>query len=391
MLDSHNIISAAKAIKSDLIRLRRHLHQNPELSYQEFETQKFVKAEIEKIGVTVKPIAGTGLIAEIVGNESGKTVALRADLDALPIQEKEGRTYGSQNQGVMHACGHDVHTACLLGALRILQENRAFINGKIRFLFQPGEEKLPGGATLMIAEGALEGVDAIIGQHVFPDMEVGKVGFKSGMYMASTDEIYIKVIGKGGHAALPHKLVDPVLISAHLITAFQSLVSRNSRADIPVVLSFGKITANGATNIIPDDVAIEGTLRTMNEPLRMELHERIKELSSGIAKSMGGSVEVNVVKGYPVLENDPQLTADLETAAKQLWGEAQVEALDIRMTAEDFAWYAQQVPACFYRLGTRNSSKGITAGLHTSAFDVDEESLSIGAATMAWLALNALK
>jgi len=391
MLDPIQIKRAASSIQDDLLRIRQHLHRHPELSYQEFGTQQYVRQEIEKLGIAANPIAGTGLIAEIQGGKPGKTIALRADLDALPIQEVSGRPHGSTNAGVMHACGHDVHTACLLGAMQILHNHRSLLAGTIRFLFQPGEEKLPGGATVMIAEGALEGVEAIIGQHVFPDLEVGLLGIKSGIYMASTDEIYIKVIGKGGHAALPHKLVDPVLISAHLITAFQSLVSRSAPANIPVVLSFGKMIANGATNIIPDQVLIEGTLRTMNESLRMELHDKISTLASGIAMAMGGSVEVDIIKGYPVLQNDPLLTDALEKAACEFWGAEKIKPLDIRMTAEDFAWYAQEVPGCFYRLGTRNQQKGITAGLHTPAFDVDEEALSIGAATLAWLAASALK
>jgi amidohydrolase len=383
----------AADLHPELIRIRRHLHQYPELSYKEFETKKFIESELVNIGLSPVTKAKTGLIADISGSASGKNIALRADIDALPIYEAEGRSYRSKNEGVMHACGHDAHTACLLGALRILNELRAEWKGSIRGLFQPGEEKLPGGATLMIADGALKNPkpDYIIGQHVFPDLPVGTVGFRPGAYMASTDEIYITVIGKGGHAALPHKLVDPILISSHLILAMQQLVSRNAPANVPVVLSFGKIQADGATNVIPDQVKLEGTLRTMDDTVRQQMHHQLRKLADGLCASMGAQVKVDIRVGYPVLNNHVQMTEHLMKKAVVLWDPKDVHQLDIRMTAEDFAWYAKEIPGCFYRFGTGNPSKGITSGLHSTTFDIDEDALVVGAATMAWLALQVLE
>lgn len=346
------------------------------------------------MGITeVTTMANTGVVAIIRGKQPDTcTIALRGDMDALPIQEENDVTYKSDNAGVMHACGHDVHTSCLLGAAAILNELRDRFNGSIKLVFQPGEEKLPGGASLMIKEGVLKNpeVDSIIGQHVMPLLPAGTVGFRSGLYMASTDELYVTVKGKGGHGAMPHLNIDPVLITAHLITALQQLVSRMANPTTPTVLSFGKVMANGATNVIPNEVKLEGTFRTLNETWRAEAHIRMKKLAEELAQSMGGSCEFTIVKGYPFLQNNPAVTARAKASAIQYLGEDKVVDLDIWMAAEDFAFYSQEVPAAFYRLGTRNEARGITSSVHTPTFDIDESALEIGAGLMAWIALQEL-
>lgn len=379
---------------AETVAIRRHLHAHPELSFQETETSAFVCSKLDEWGIAYKAgYVNTGIVAHIRGkNPESKVIALRADLDALPITEANDVPYRSTNDGVMHACGHDVHTSCLLGAARILHELRDEWSGTVKLIFQPGEERLPGGASLMIKEGALDTppASAILAQHVFPDLEVGKVGFRPGMYMASTDELYLTVIGKGGHAALPHTLIDPVLITAHILTALQHVVSRKARPGVPSVLSFGKMIANGATNVIPDKVELEGTFRTMDEEWRAAAHRIMVETAEHIAQSMGGRCEFRVEKGYPFLVNDEELTMRSKQAAISYMGADNVVDLDMRMTGEDFSYYSQLMPACFYRLGTRNTAKGITSGLHTSTFNVDERSLQIGTGLMAWLAVKEL-
>jgi len=313
-------------------------------------------------------------------------------LDALPITEQNDVPYKSKNEGVMHACGHDVHTSCLLGAASILNKLREEFEGTVKLLFQPGEERMPGGATMMIKEGALENPkpSSIIGQHVMPFIPVGKVGFREGMYMASADEIYFTVKGKGGHAAIPEYNIDPVLISSHIIVALQQIVSRNANPKIPSVLSFGKISAEGATNIIHDEVKIEGTFRTLDEPWREEAHRKIKKMAESIAVGMGGSCEFNIVKGYPFLKNNPELTKRTRYFAEDYLGKENVVDLDLWMAAEDFSFYSQLIDACFYRLGTRNEDKGIVSNVHTPTFNIDEFALEIGAGLMAWLAIQEL-
>jgi amidohydrolase len=319
-------------------------------------------------------------------------LALRADLDALPIMEKTEASYASTVPGVMHACGHDVHTSCLLGAARILNELKDQFSGTIKLIFQPGEEMLPGGASLMIKEGVLENPapQGIVAQHVQTELPVGKVGFRSGLYMASTDELYITVKGKGGHGAMPHQNIDPILISSHLIVAMQQLVSRWTDPALPCVLSFGKVIAEGATNVIPSEVYIEGTFRTFNEEWRKQAHERMTILAKGLVESMGGKVDFEIRNGYPFLKNDEALTGRMRAYAEQYLGKENVTELEIRSTAEDFAYYTQSVPACFYRLGTGNKSKGITAPVHSPYFDIDEEALRTGTGLMAYLAINEL-
>ena len=385
----------ARQFRAEVIDIRRHLHMYPELSYQEQETSRYIARQLEALGIPFQAgIAGHGLVAHISGEQQGTgVVALRADMDALPIQEANVVPYRSRRPGVMHACGHDVHTASLLGAARIIQSLKAQFSGTVKLLFQPAEEKLPGGASLMIQEGALENPRpaTIFGQHVHPPLEVGKIGMRPGMYMASADELYLTVRGKGGHAALPHENIDTILLASHLVVALQQLVSRRANPAIPSVLTFGKIYSDGgATNIIPDEVHLEGTFRTMDEEWRFRAHELLREIAEGTAKSMGGHCTVRIEVGYPTLYNADDLTARARTYAEQYLGPENVVDLPIRMTAEDFAYYSQEMPACFYRLGTGNSEKGITAPIHTPSFDIDENALETGMGLMAWMALQEL-
>ncbi len=395
MINPELIKKIATQNYNEVVSIRRHLHMNPELSFQEFETAKFVATKLKEMGVSFQDnIAGTGLVGIIKGKkDNGKVVALRADMDALPIQEENSNDYKSKNNGVMHACGHDAHTASLLGAASILNELKENFDGSIKLIFQPGEEKLPGGASLMIKEGALENPRplSVIGQHVMPLISSGKVGFRSGIYMASTDELYLKVKGKGGHGAMPHLNIDPVLITSHLIVAMQQIVSRVTNPTMPSVLSFGKVIANGATNVIPNEVYIEGTFRTLNEQWRTEAHQHMLDLAHQLVQSMGGQLEFEIRKGYPALINDEELTAKAKNNAIDYLGSENVLDLDIWMAAEDFSFYSQVAPACFYRLGTRNESKGIISSVHTPTFDIEEDSLKIGAGLMAYLAIKELQ
>lgn len=385
----------AATISSDVISYRRHIHANPELSFEEVNTSAYISQLLTSFGVKHETgIAGTGIVALIEGkNPTSKVIALRADMDALPIEEKNEVPYKSINIGVMHACGHDVHTSSLLGTAKILSQVTDQFEGTIKLIFQPGEEKFPGGASLMIKAGVLENPAPhnIIGQHVMALIPAGKVGFREGMYMASADEIYITVKGKGGHAAMPDKNVDPILIASHIIVALQQVISRNCDPRIPAVLSFGKIMGMGATNIIPEEVYIEGTFRTLNEEWRAEAKQRIKKMVIGIAESMGATCDIDIKDGYPFLKNAPLLAKRMRVAAVDFLGEENVLDLDLWMAAEDFAYYSQKIDACFYRLGIRNEAKGITSGVHTSTFDIDEAALQTGTGLMAWLALEELK
>jgi amidohydrolase len=379
---------------AEVISHRRHIHANPELSFQEFETSAFVASKLKDLGIEqINQIAGTGIVALIEGaNPSKKTIALRADLDALPITEANDISYKSAKSGIMHACGHDVHTSALLGVAKVLHQLRNEFEGTVKLIFQPGEEQAPGGASLMIKEGVLQNPNpaAILGQHVMPFLPVGKVGFRPGLYMASADELHITVKGKGGHGALPEKIIDPVLISAHLIIALQQIVSRNANPKIPSVLSIGRVEALGATNVIPDNVKMLGTFRTLDEVWREEALQKMKKLAEGLCQSMGGECDFNIVRGYPFLNNHPGLTEKAKEAAIEFLGAENVVDLDIWMASEDFAFYSQQIDACFYRLGTRNEAKGITSGVHTPTFNIDEDALEIGVGLMAWLAINEL-
>lgn len=383
----------AEEIHQDVISNRRHLHANPELSFEEYQTSAFIKSKLQELGISCQDMAGTGVVALIKGSRpSDKVVALRADMDALPILETNDVPYKSKREGVMHACGHDVHTSSLLGTARILSLLKDEFAGTVKLIFQPAEERLPGGASLMIAEGVLENPkpQAVIGQHVMPFIETGKVGFRSGKYMASTDEIYMTVYGRGGHGAQPHQNIDPVLITSHIIVALQQIVSRVADPRIPSVLSFGKVIANGATNVIPGEVKLEGTFRTLDEEWRTVAHKKMKKMAEGIAEAMGGSCDFEIVNGYPFLVNEPKLTQSARTSAEEYLGKENVEDLDIWMAAEDFAYYSQASDACFYRLGTGNSHRGISSSVHTPTFDIDENSLRLSTGLMAYITLRQL-
>jgi amidohydrolase len=388
------IKSLSISLAQETVANRHHLHMHPELSFQETATQVYVEQQLQTWGISTSRLANTGVVAIIEGkNPTKKVVALRADMDALPIFETNDVPYKSLNAGVMHACGHDVHTSSLLGTAHILHTIKEEFEGTVKLIFQPAEEKAPGGASIMIKEGVLENPKpvSIFGQHVATNVPVGKIGFRAGMYMASTDELYIKVIGKGGHGAMPDACIDPIVIASHIIVAMQQIISRNKNPKFPSVLTFGKIEGLGATNVIPNEVNIAGTFRAMDETWRAEGLAKMKKLAEGIADAMGGEAIFEVIKGYPFLQNNPDLTQKAKLAAIEYMGEENVVDLDLWMAGEDFAFYTHHVDACFYRLGIRNEEKGITNGVHTPNFDIDEDALAIGPGMMAWLAVNELE
>jgi amidohydrolase len=373
---------------------RRHLHAHPELSFSEKETSVFIKARLDALGIPRTAIADTGVVGTIEGGQpSDRMVALRADMDALPITELNTVDYISRNNGIMHACGHDAHTASLLATAGILQSLRDRWAGAVRLIFQPAEEKLPGGASLMIRDGVLQNPvpAAVIGQHVMPSVAAGQIAMRGGQLMASMDEISVTVHGKGGHGAMPHLLVDPVLISAHLIVALQQIISRNNNPMTPGVLSFGRVIADGAINVIPDAVYLKGTFRTVDEAWRYAAHEKMKKMAEQIAAAMGGACEFEVICGYPSLRNDLRLTAELEDNAVAYLGRSNVVSTEPMMIAEDFAYYGRSAPACFYFLGTGNAEKGTTAPLHSPRFNIDEEALEVSTGLMAYLAIKQLE
>lgn len=390
-------------LEAEMIGWRRHLHQHPELSFRETETVRYIVERLRTEGIVVREdvgkispeVSGTGAIALVHGAKSAsdRCIAIRADLDALPITEVGKNAYCSMNPGVMHACGHDAHTAMVLAAGVALHRLRKEWSGTVMLVFQPGEEKEPGGASLLVKEGVFldPKPSGILGQHVTPELPIGKLGFRSGAFMAAADELYISIKGRGGHAGSPHLCIDPVPIAAQLILALQQMVSRRNKPGQPMVLSMGKVIANGATNIIPDEVLIEGTMRTFDESWRAELHELLPLVGRGICEAFGATVDFRIVKGSPVVMNDPDLTARIRAAAVQFIGEDNIVDMDIRMGAEDFAYYTLVMPGCFFRLGTGNPSKpGTQSGLHRAEMDIDEDALAIGAGMMAWAALSEL-
>lgn len=380
-------------IHGDVIRLRRHLHAYPELSFEEYKTAEFVKAQLDELGISRKAVAGTGVVATVTGAlPSDRVIALRADMDALPIQERNQVSYASQHPGVMHACGHDFHTSSLLGTAKILQRVREAFGGTIKLFFQPGEEVIPGGASHMIREGVLENprVQAVIAQHAKPGIPVGKIGIRKGKHMASMDSLFVTIRGRGGHGAQPHLNIDPVPIAAQIILALQQIVSRVARPGDPTVLSFGKVTANGAINVIPDEVYMEGTFRAMNEAWRDEAHRRMIRMAQSIAEAMGARCEFRIQRGYPYLVNEEKLTDEVQRHAVDYLGEENVLHEEIWMAAEDFAYYSHATDSCFYLCGVGNIEKGIQSSLHTPTFDIDEDALKISTGLMAYIALKRL-
>lgn len=386
------IKALAKKYFPEFVEVRHHLHAHPELSYQEFEMSKFVQGKLQEFGIPFTVIATTGVVGIIEGkNPNKRIVALRADMDALPIKEENDVPYKSKNDGVMHACGHDVHTTCLLGAAKILHELKDEWVGTVKLIFQPGEEKNPGGASYMIRDGVLENPkpQSIYALHVNTILEVGELSFRSGKVMASADEIYITIKGKGGHAASPHLIIDPILISSHLIIALQQLISRNNNPFNPTVLSITSFNGGNTTNVIPNEVKLMGTFRAMDETWRFKAHELMHQLTSNLVQSMGGEADLHIDVGYPCVMNDEKVTAEAMSLASDFMGAENVSETELRMGAEDFGYYAQQIPACFYRLGTMNKAKGITAGVHTPTFNIDEKAIEIGIGMMAWLGSSA--
>jgi hippurate hydrolase len=378
----------AREFHREMIEIRRHLHQHPELSYVEFETSKYIQAQLTRMGIPFTVMGTTGVVGIIKGKDpEKKIIALRADIDALPIQEANDIPYKSLTNGIMHACGHDVHTTCLLGAAKILHSLQHEWEGTVKLIFQPGEEKNPGGASIMIREGVLENPkpEAIYALHVHPGLALGQLSFRSGMVMASADELYFTIKGKGGHAAAPHLAIDPILIGSHLITALQQVISRNRNPLYPSVLSITSFQGGSTTNVIPHEVKLMGTFRAMDETWRSEAHQLIELISHHIVESMGGKLDLHIDKGYPVVYNHTALTENARVWAADYIGAEHVEETEMRMGAEDFGYYSQEIPGCFFRLGVMNKEKGIIHGVHTPQFNIDEDAIEIGMGMMAWL------
>jgi amidohydrolase len=386
------IKNLAKKYSGEFISARHHLHAHPELSYKEFETSKFIQQKLTEFNIPFEIKATTGVVGLIKGkNPDKRIVALRADMDALPITEENNVNYKSINNGVMHACGHDVHTSCLLGAAKILNEIKNEWEGTVKLIFQPGEEKNPGGASILIKEGVLKNPapQGIFALHVHPGLEVGKLSFRSGMVMASADEIYITVKGKGGHAAAPQSAIDPILIASHLIISLQQIISRNNNPFNPSVLSITSINGGFTTNVIPSEVKLMGTFRAMNEEWRFKAHELIIKQATELVQSMGGEIDIKIDVGYPFVLNDKRLNEVAWKKGEEYVGTNNVEETELRMGAEDFAYYSHQIPGCFFRIGAGNKEKGITSGVHTPTFNIDENAIEIGIGMMALLGAEA--
>ena len=382
------IQSLATQYAAEFVAVRRHLHANPELSYKEFNTSLFLQEKLTEMGIPFEIKATTGIVALIKGNNpASRVIALRGDMDALPIEEENEVPYNSLNQGVMHACGHDVHTSILLGAAKILNELKDSFDGTVKLIFQPGEERNPGGASYMINEGALENPrpQGIIALHVHPGLNVGKVSFRKGRVMASADEIYITIRSKGGHAAAPHLTADTILIASQLIVSLQQIISRNCNPLSPSVLSICSIQGGHTTNVIPSEVKLMGTFRAMDEAWRFKAHELITKQAIGLVEAMGAEIDLKIDVGYPTVDNDPAFTETAWQQANIYMGKENVEETEIRMGAEDFGYYTQVIPGCFYRLGVRNEAKGIIHNVHTPKFDIDEQAIETGIGMMAWL------
>ena len=390
---NEKIKNLAKQYAPEFIEVRKHLHANPELSYKEYKTAEFVKQQLTQMGIEFEAKATTGIVGIIKGSKaSARVIALRADMDALPIQEENDVAYKSINDGVMHACGHDVHTTILLGAAKILSELKDELAGTVKLIFQPGEERNPGGASYMIRDGALENPkpEGIVGLHVHPGLNVGQLSFRKGRVMASADEIFITIRSKGGHAAAPHLTADTILIAAHLIVSLQQIISRNNNPTSPSVLSICSIQGGNTTNVIPSEVKLMGTFRAMDETWRYKAHELIRKQAIGIVESMGAELDLHIDVGYPAVDNDLVFTEAAWKLAEQFMGKEHVEETEMRMGAEDFGYYTQIIPGCFYRLGVRNEAKGIVHQVHTPRFNIDENAIEIGIGMMAFLGANLL-
>jgi len=387
----NTIKNLARTYSSEFIEVRHHLHANPELSYEEYNTSKFIQSKLSEWNIPFEVKATTGVVGLIKGkNPDKKIVALRADMDALPIVEENEVSYKSTNHGVMHACGHDVHTTCLLGAAKILNETKEEWEGTVKLIFQPGEEKNPGGASLLIKEGVLENPapEKILALHVHPGMEAGQFSFRGGMVMASADEIYITIKCKGGHAAAPQFTADSILIASHLVISLQQIISRNNNPFNPSVLSITAMNGGNTTNVIPSQVKLMGTFRAMNEEWRFKAHEMIIKQTQELVSAMGAEVDVRIDVGYPFVFNNEVLSAEARAIAEQFAGTENVSETELRMGAEDFAYYSHQIPGCFFRLGAGNKAKGITSNVHTPTFNIDEAAIEHGMGMMAWLAVK---
>ena len=378
----------AKDHAAEFIGIRHHLHAHPELSYEEYDTSAFVQQKLQSWGIPFVVMAKTGVVGLLKGKNPGKrVVALRADMDALPITEENDIAYKSVKPGVMHACGHDVHTTCLLGAAKILSELKDEWEGTVKLIFQPGEEKNPGGASLMIADGVLENPkpEKIVALHVHPGLEVGRLSFRNGMVMASADELYITIKSKGGHAAAPQFTADTILIASQLVVSLQQIISRNNSPVNPSVLSITSFQGGHTTNVIPSEVKLMGTFRAMDEEWRFKAHELIRKQTTELVHALGAEASIHIDVGYPFVLNDEALGNAARQKAEEYMGAGNVEETELRMGAEDFAYYSHQVPACFFRLGAGNKAKGITSGVHTPTFNIDENAIEIGMGMMAWL------
>lgn len=375
---------------ADTIEHYKYLHQHPELSFEEENTAAYVESCLKDWNIEYrKNIGGFGILARVKGKiQSSRVIALRADMDALPIVEQNDIDFVSQNKGIMHACGHDTHTASLLGVVKIINEIKDKFGGTVLFIFQPGEEKHPGGASLMLQDGIFDEYkpDIIIGQHAYVDYAVGEVGFGDGVIMASADEVHMKIIGKGGHGAIPHEVNDTVLAASQVLVSMQQVVSRRSNPFKPCVLSFGKFIADGATNVIPNVVTLAGTLRCMDEEERYKLKPIIRDIAIHTAKAYSCECEIEVYDGYPCVYNDEAVTRMMKTFATEYLGTEKVKGLPKRMTAEDFGFFSQKYPCTFYRFGIQGKRR--STGLHTPTFLIDEEALQTSVGTMAYLALR---
>ena len=383
--------SLAEKYAQSFIDVRHHIHAHPELSFKEFKTSLFIQEKLNEMNIPLKVMASTGVVGLIEGkNPTKRIVALRADMDALPIQEENDIAFKSLYPGIMHACGHDVHTACLLGAARILKDLKNEWEGTVKLIFQPGEEKNPGGASLMIKEGVLQNPapEKIFALHVNPFTEVGTFSFRGGMIMASADEIYITIKAKGGHAAAPQLTADTILIASHLIVSLQQIISRNNLPFNPSVLSITSIQGGNTTNVIPSEVKLMGTFRAMDEAWRFHAHELIIKQTKELVHAMGATADVLIDVGYPFVHNDEALSASARGLAEQYAGKNNVTETELRMGAEDFAFYSHEIPACFFRLGVGNVEKGIISGVHTPTFNIDEKAIEHGMGMMAWMGVK---